>query len=295
MRKTLSIHTKDMELKLEVVPVESLLPHEATIPHIVRKLTLEFANLAKLENPIIIDENDILLDGNHRAFVFKKLQFKYISVCKINYFNTNVKLRYWYRLLKHMKHLDLLTRIVEDMDGCVKPVQDKQELEKILDDNRLMCGIQRAHYYASISFHEDRVHDAVSAYDVLEKIQDALLKNGIILHYIPDQYVHEHNFYGEVKDDEVVLWTPHITKEMVVDAAKRGKIFSPRTTRHVIPSRPINVNVPSRWFKEDVSLEEINKRFSTFLERKHKKRFGPGQVIAGRYYGEELFIYFDKE
>jgi hypothetical protein len=49
-----------MGLKLEVVPVESLLPHEATIPHIVKKLLLEFTNLAKLQNPVIIDENDIL-------------------------------------------------------------------------------------------------------------------------------------------------------------------------------------------------------------------------------------------
>ena len=98
-----------------------------------------------------------------------------------------------------------------------------------------------------------------------------------------------------MKDDEVVIWTPQITKEMVVDAVKKGKIFSPRTTRHLIPSRPINVNVPSYWFKENISLEEINRRFSTFLARKHIKRFGPGQVIAGRYYGEELFIYFNRK
>ncbi|MFO8165233.1 MAG: hypothetical protein ACQEQO_10330 [Thermodesulfobacteriota bacterium] len=82
---------------------------------------------------------------------------------------------------------------------------------------------------------------------------------------------------------------------MVVDAAKKGKIFSPRTTRHLIPSRPININVPSCWFKKNISLEEINKKFSTFLEGKHRKRFGPGEVIGGRYYGEELFIYFDKK
>jgi hypothetical protein len=54
------INTRSLELKLEVVPVESLLQHEATLPHIVNKLILEFKNLAKLQNPIIVDENDIL-------------------------------------------------------------------------------------------------------------------------------------------------------------------------------------------------------------------------------------------
>lgn len=291
----LCINSGRMEFKLEVVPVESLLQHEATLPHIVDKLILEFTNLAKLQNPIIIDENDILLDGNHRAFVFKKLHFKYISVCKINYFNKNVKLRYWYRLLKNIKSLDLLKHVVEDMNGNVMQVTDKNALKRELEKNNLNCGIQQGDFYAAISFNKDSVNDAVSAYDFLEKIQNKLLKKGAVLKYIPDQYVHERKFYDGLKDDEVVIWTPQITKKMVVDAAKKGKVFAPRTTRNLIPSRPINVNVPSYWFKENISLEEINKRFSKFLERKHIKRFGPGQVIAGRYYGEELFIYFDKK
>jgi len=239
------INTRSLELKLEVVPVESLLQHEATLPHIVDKLVLEFTNLAKLQNPIIIDENNILLDGNHRAFVFKKLHFKYISVCKINYFNKNVKLRYWYRLLKNIKNVDLLKKIIEDMNGSVTQVTDKKALTKVLENNSLNCGIQQGDYYASISFNKDIVNDAVSAYDFLEEIQNKLIKEGIKLKYIPDQYVHERKFYDELKDDKVVIWTPQITKEMVVDAVKKGKIFAPRATRHLIPSRPINVNVPS--------------------------------------------------
>jgi hypothetical protein len=68
--------------------------------------------------------------GNHRAFVFKKLQFKYISVCKINYFDKNVQLRYWYRLLKNIRGVDFLKRMAEDMNGSVTQVRDKQALKK---------------------------------------------------------------------------------------------------------------------------------------------------------------------
>jgi len=39
------INTGSLELKLEMVPVESLLQYEATLPHIVDKLVLEFTNL----------------------------------------------------------------------------------------------------------------------------------------------------------------------------------------------------------------------------------------------------------
>ena len=81
---------------------------------------------------------------------------------------------------------------------------------------------------------------------------------------------------------------------LVVDAAKKEKVFAPKTTRHLIPARPLNVNVPTRWLNEDVSLEEINQRFSHFLKQKDVRRLGPGQVVNGRYYEEELFVFFDQ-
>ena len=81
---------------------------------------------------------------------------------------------------------------------------------------------------------------------------------------------------------------------MVVDAASRGKVFAPKATRHLVAARPINVNVPVRWFREDVPLEAMNERFERFLRSKQIRRFGPGQVINGRYYGEEVFVFYDR-
>jgi hypothetical protein len=55
------------------------------------------------------------------------------------------------------------------------------------------------------------------------------------------------------------------------------------------------VNIPVGWFRENLTLEEINARFLDLLEGKGVKRFGPGQVIDGRYYGEELFVFYTKK
>jgi len=95
--------------------------------------------------------------------------------------------------------------------------------------------------------------------------------------------------------DEAVVWTPRLSKKAVIASAKKKQIFAPKTTRHVIPARPLNVNVPGFWLKENVSLEEINQRFETFLQTKQVRRFGPGQVIDGRYYEEELFVFFSSK
>jgi len=273
--------------------VESLLLHEETLPHLVNSLTLEFKNWANLQNPIIVDEKHIVLDGNHRAYVFQKLKFRYISVCKIDYFNENIKLRYWFRLLERVKGLDLIKGIIKEMNCAIQRVPSREALVKILEENRLTFGIQQRNFFWAISLPRDTVHDAVSAYGALGTMQGKLLQEGIGLQYIPCQYAHERRFYSQLRDDEVVVWTPHITKRMVVEAASRGKLFAPRSTRHIIPPRPLNVNVPTYWFKEDISLEEINEIFSRFIEGKRIRRFGPGQVINGRYYGEEVCIFYD--
>jgi hypothetical protein len=277
-----------------MVPVESLFQHERTLPDLIRGLILEFKNWTQLRNPIIVDENNIVLDGNHRASAFRELKLKHILVCKIDYFHERANLRYWFRLLKNIKDLDSIRQIVEGMNGRLQQVKDKESLRGTLERNRLYCGIQQGNFYGAIYFHEEMVSDAVSAYDVLQELQDRLVQDLVELEYIPCDCVDQNKFCGELRDDEMVIWTPQITKEMVVEAAKKEKLFAPKTTRHLIPARPLNVNVPTHWFKESISSEEINKRFLEFARRKKYKRFGPGQVIDGRYYGEELFVFFEK-
>ena len=287
------IETGSLKLELEVVRVDSLFQHEEILPHVADKLIFEFKNWTNLQNPVIVDKNHIVLDGNHRVFVFKKLKFKYIPVCKVDYLNEVIQLRYWFRLLGGIESLESLKQIINDMNGSFREVSDREALRKALESNNLSCGIQQGNLYASVSFNEKIVSDAVSAYDVLEKIQGKLLQNGMKIEYIPCQSVHESKFCDELKGSEAIIWTPQITKEMVVDAVKKKKRFAPKATRHLIPARPLNVNVPTYWFKEDISLEEINKKFLKLLERKNLRRFGPGQVVDGRYYEEELFIFFD--
>jgi len=289
------LESENFQLELQVVPVESLLQHEETISEPVKKLTLALKNQAHQNNPIIIDKNNVVLDGNHRALVFKELKFKHIAACRINYFHKKTKLRYWYRRLANSPRLNLVKRLVEELKGDWQEVANKDSLQKALEENRLCCGVQRGDFFASVRFHDDLVSDAVSAYGIFNQIQEKLVGEGSTLEYIPCSYVHEADFCAGLDQNEVVLWSPRITKEMVIDAARRQKLFTPKATRHLIPARPLNVNVPTEWCKEDISLEEINLRFAAHLQHKKIQHLGPGQIVHGRYYEEELFVFFEKK
>ncbi|MHA1682692.1 MAG: hypothetical protein ACTSUE_17265 [Promethearchaeota archaeon] len=284
-----------LELKLEIVPVKSLLQHERTIKKTISTLLLEFKNWANLQNPIIIDDNHVILDGNHRAMVFRELHYQFIPVCKINYFNPKVLLKYWFRKLSPVKNARTIKNVLSARGMTINTLHEQDEIIPALEKDRFSIGLKIGTFIATAKFHENAVSDAVSAYDALEEVTNAMLVDGTSLEYIPCQYMSDPTFCKALEETDLIIYTPRITKEMIVDAAKRGKVFAPKTTRHIIPARPINVNIPVAWFNRDVPLKTINEQFKKHLESKSIKHFGPGQIIDGRYYSEELFVFIDKK
>ncbi len=289
------IETENLRLKLEVVPLTSLLQHEETLPPTVETLIWDFNNLANLQNPVIVDENHIVLDGNHRTYVFRKLGFRHIPVCKLDYFDERACiLKYWFRLISPCRGKELLEGAVAELGGALTRWPDRRSLRRALERNPLHLGAQQGAFHASIRFPAEQVYDAVSSYSMLSRLQDLLVREEGRLEYIPCQSVEDAGFCCRLQERDLVIWTPHITKQMVVEAARQQKVFAPKTTRHLIPARPLNVNIPLAWFREKMSLEAVNQRFSDYLRKKKVRRFGPGQIVEGRYYEEELFVFYDE-
>jgi len=290
-----TIQSQSLRMELEILPVASLFAHERLLASIADPLTLEFRSTPYLENPVIVDQNHIILDGNHRVHVFRRLQFKHIAVCRIDYMHKEARLRYWFRLLAKVKSIDLLRRVSEEFRGRFEYVSDKAALEKMMEENFACCGVQHGGVFGVLVFDQEAVGDAVRAYDLLEGLQSRLVEEGVAVEYIPCQYAHKGEFCECLTEEHVILWTPQITKEMVVEAAKQKRLFAPKTTRHLIPARPLQINVPTAWLREEASLEVVNRRFMEHLRAKGLRRLAPGQVISGRYYEEELFVFYDKK
>jgi len=286
------IETKKLKLTLEIVPVSSLISHEEVLAAPANRLILEFKNLASLQNPIIVDENHIILDGNHRAHAFRALNFKFIPVCKIDYFNRWAKLRYWFRILGNIQHKRQAQEIIESLGGILHSQPDPFTLKRAMEERCLACGIQYPDECILVDFPATEICDAVDAYGIIQMLQDKLTAQSVTLDYVPCNAVQEDTFPAQLNPDQMVLWTPQITKQMVVDCAIKQKVFAPKSTRHVIPVRPLNVNVPGQWFRENITLEEINCNFYAFIKAKRMKRFSPGMVLDGRYYEEELIVFY---
>jgi hypothetical protein len=289
------LHAGNLDLVLEMVAVKELLQHERTLHETIKKLVFEFKNWANLQNPIIVDENYIVLDGNHRAGVFKELDFRYIPVCKIDYFHEDVQLKYWLRLVRTLDGFERLLQKIRDRASDIKSFSSKDTLKEHLDRNPLHFGLQRGNSFLAMEPDQEAVHDAVDTYDLVQWVQELIHHRGEQIEFIPCQYMDDDDFYTSLHGSDLVIWTPRITKKMVVEAAKARRIFAPKSTRHLIPARPLNVNVPIQWCDENVDDQEINAKFTSFLKGRQITKFGPGQVINGRFYGESTFVFVDKK
>ena len=287
------LKSKTLCLTLEIVPVASLLEHEHILRDKANRLVFEFQNLVSLQNPIIVDENHVVLDGNHRTYVFKKLRFRHIPVCKIDYLDETTKLRCWFRLLGNVSNFDLIQAGFKSAGCQIFQVDDKMALQTAMDSKPDTCGLQCLQHFFLVTFPDSVSQDAVAMYDLLQQIQQKITASDVSLEYVPCNAVHKRDFCQMLTRQNVVLWTPRLSKETVVSSAKENKIFAPKTTRHVLPARPLNVNIPGFWLKENISLEEINQRFEQHLRAKQVKRFAPGQIINGRYYQEELYVFYN--
>ncbi|MCF8084942.1 MAG: hypothetical protein K9M96_17825 [Deltaproteobacteria bacterium] len=290
-----AIKTTHMDLHLKMAPLHALREHEAVIPEKAEQLRLQFRNWALLQNPVIVDEHLTVIDGHHRAHVLKRLNFKYIPVCKIDYFNEAVQLRYWFRSIARIPDPDTPKRLICRLKGTLREMAHLHALKERLAQNPLCLGFQHKGRFFSVTFPPAIVHDAVSAYQVTDQIQEGLVEGGSGFRYIPCQSVLSGTCADPGAPDDLILWTPQISKQMVMDAVRRNRRFGPKATRHLIPARPLNVNVPIYWLKEEKSLDIMNQAFQRLLEGKGLKRFGPGQIIDGRYYEEELFVFFQKK
>ncbi|MEM0199391.1 MAG: ABC transporter ATP-binding protein, partial [Desulfurococcaceae archaeon] len=86
------------------------------------------------------------------------------------------------------------------------------------------------------------------------------------------------------------LISPVIRKNEVRAVALRGEVFVHKATRHVIPARPLNINVPLEWLSGKYDVNEVKRMIAEYLASRRIKRLPPGTVLDRRY-EEELYVF----
>lgn len=278
-----------LHLKLE--RLEEIRLHEEVLPDAFRKICRAICEEQVLQDPIFVDEDSkVILDGMHRAAALLKLKhgecknlfwdentkkytypecencsgkfknLEYILCCTLDYAKSKaVTLKKWYRGVNYP-----LKKTLEAMPSEFTV----QKTDSITTKDNVCAVLTDGDTYFTISGNFDHILDKYMALRHIEKI---IREHKGEITYCADEEAFDLLEKGEFS---FVMVTPTINREDVQTFStpgfpRKGEVFPPKSTRHVLSARPLKVNIPLRLLeKGDYSFKQ--EQLKVFLRRKRK-------------------------
>ncbi len=267
-------------LDITMENTDDLKLHEEVIDSYLGELEDAISDSGIVKDPVIVDKDSkVVLDGMHRVTAMRRLGYDKIPVCLVDYQSPKIDLGSWCRFFEGLsmdRVKDLCEELGFDLGEC-----DHSRINDILES--------REHDLLLVSREEcytlDRGAESISEiFDLAIEIEEELREQDFEPHYET-----ENQIMDKLGDDEVAILVPPATKQDVIDISSRGEVFSHKTTRHVIPARPMRINVPVEMLEKDIS--EADEEMTEFLKDRDVENMPPGSRFEGREYEEELVVF----
>ncbi len=271
-------------LEITLEEVDNLHIHEETITDVLNKLAEKIKADNYFMHPIIVDKKTlVVLDGMHRVAAVQKIGCRLIPVCQVDYDSPNVIVGSWYRLVDGFLDQKETSDKLKQLNLSMKECSFESAYELVEKREAITAIFSRSKCFAIYG----PKRSIKERYDTIKEIELELRSKGQLTQFDTKQGAKEAVYSGQVF---AALMTPTVSKEEIVKTALAGKVFTHKTTRHVIPARPMYTNVPLKWLYSELSLPEANERLIKFLSYKKLKHLPPGQVLD-RKYEEELYVF----
>lgn len=281
------IKTPQLLMEIKLVLVESLFIHEETIPEALTILERQIIEEQVLKHPMIVDKKTlVVLDGMHRVAALKNLNYHLAPVCLVGYQNPAIELFAWYREFEGERPLtDLIQAISMESAFKLSSTSSNQVVDLV---NRREVAAALATGNQAFLLDSSSHLSMKKIYDEIALIESIAKKMGYSLIYST-----ESDAAASIKSAlRLVLIVPSLTKDEVVEGALKKELYAQKTTRHVVPARPLFVNVPLSWLKQTDPIA-ANKKLKKYLGAKCIIKKESGAIIEGRRYEECSYLFSD--
>jgi hypothetical protein len=280
-----SVRARGSTFQIKLVELGKLHIHEEIIPELLDSMVDATKSSGMLRHPIIADMNTlVVLDGMHRVAALKKIKCRYVPACLVDYDSPKIKVGCWYRTVSGKAStnasLNLLRQLEIKLDKA-----SIAEAKRALEDRKAVAAILSKKDCCAISAKASGIREA---YAWVGRIEKTFANSGLNASYETERDAEE-----DVKSGRAIaaVMTPRATKSEVLEAALSEKVFAHKTTRHMVPIRPMGVNVPLAWLTGDMSLDKANAILLKHLSNRKSRRLPVGSTFEGRRYEEELLIF----
>jgi hypothetical protein len=255
-----------------------LKPHEETIAEDLKRLVNALKDNPVLRHPIIADRRrGIVLDGTHRLAAIKQLRCNFIPSALVDYDDPQITIERWFRLFSGSNVLNL--------ENDLKRLKPKE-----VNHDECKDGLSKRRWYATVEKPMSCLAFPARSQNPYEMSRDSYgiemtaRKQNVSIAY-------QDNIDAESGDSEsLVMSTIKIEKKEVVEAVEKGKLFPPKSTRHLVPSRPLGGGVPIDWLQGS-DFSEAQSRYQKYIQSRTVKRLPEGSRVGSRRYLEEVFLF----
>lgn len=273
-----------LSLDIAIVDINSLHKHEETIPELLDQLTRSIKKDGCIRDPVIVDkESRVVLDGVHRIVALQNLRIERVPACLVNYKNPNIRVFSWHRAISNGSAVDILV-IVKQTGVELKEIADFEDSVLGVPPTAAAIRTRKQNYLVTFGF-----SDLKEDFDLIIAIEEDLKNSGMKVKYETESDAHKELQQGRV---DVVLCTPRLTKQQILETGLSGEVLAYKTSRHIVPARPMRLDVPLSLLRNRRKpLSEVNEELKQMLLKRRLKRMPPGSLVDGRRYEEELYIF----
>ncbi len=277
-----TIDHEGLRLDIALAPTDRLLIHEETIPARIRSLGDRVKRDGVQSAPIIVDRGTyVVLDGMHRTAIMAELGCRFTCVCLVDYFDPSIKVQRWCRAIPGPFSVGEAEEALASVGLRYEPIEPTGSLDQ---ESGLLLVYRDQTYQLNRS--GDDLLKTFSRSNELEKL---LMARGHRIRHMTEAEALRMVESGEY---EAALFPPRVEKRQVVELAMQGRVLTPKATRHRLPARPVQVNVPLEHLRDQViSLEESNSQLRQMLSDRKLARYEPGAEWMGRTYDETLYVF----
>jgi hypothetical protein len=265
-----------------MIEIEELKPHEEVIEEVVAKLAREIREDGIVRDPLMVEQEDhIILDGMHRFSSLERLNCRFAPCCLLDYMSPQITVGSWFRVFTVEKAELTAERILSNMKLDYS-LSHMDPTDGYNPDTVILTKGQNGYSLNNSTNILDRCRIAAS-------IEKRLVQDGHPVTYLSEALAIE---WLRSERANLVIVLPVFTKDMIRKFGLEGSLLPHKVTRHIIPSRPLAIDVPlSLLTDSQITRQEANDRLGELLADRKIDRRPPGSVIDGRRYDEELLLF----
>jgi len=273
----MDINSSTISFRITLIDLDDLKPHEEIIEQAVTELAEAIRDQNEVRDPLIVDKQSlVILDGMHRYNALKKLGCQRAPVCLVEYDDERIGVGAWFRCFNATNPDALAAEAL----GALNQKYGQEVIGTGQTDLTNAVIITRLS-----SFQLTAEMNRLSKSQLAVKIEKYISGQGFKCEYAAESTIAQPNSKANL-----VIPVPIFSKTEIKETAMSGRLLPHKVTRHIIPSRPLRLDVPLDLLIGGTS-EEANEKLEQLLSSRRVDLKPPGSVVDGRRYQEELLLF----